>query len=224
VKGERGPCWLAADEASALLQAMKLPVVPTTIACTRDEAVRLADKVGYPVAVKLASRTLIHKTDVGGVQLNLGDADAVCRAFERIQETLASLGKREAMDGVLVQPMIRDGVEIMVGATRDPLFGPMIAFGLGGIHLEVLRDVVFRIAPLSDRDADEMIDSIRGRRLLDEFRGRPPVDREAIRDVILRLSRLAEEVPEIREIDLNPIIARERGHGCIILDARISVE
>jgi hypothetical protein len=137
------------------------------LARTMDEAVSLARQVGFPVAVKLASRSLIHKTEVGGVMLNLQDQEAVRRAFQEIQRRMADDHRLDAMDGVIVQPMVSGGVELMVGVTQDPLFGPLIAFGLGGIHVEILRDVCFRITPLTDRDASEMIRSIRGFRLLE---------------------------------------------------------
>jgi acyl-CoA synthetase (NDP forming) len=127
------------------------------------------------------------------------------------------------MDGVLVQPMLERGVEVMVGVTQDPLFGPLIAFGLGGIHVEVLGDVSFRVTPLTDRDAADMVRSIRGYRLLQGYRGHPPGDLEALQEVLLRVSRLVEEVPAITEVDLNPIFALPPGEGCRIADARIQV-
>ncbi len=127
------------------------------------------------------------------------------------------------MEGVVVQPMMRGGVEVMVGVTQDPLFGPLIAFGLGGVLVEVMADVCFRVTPLTDRDAAEMVRAIRGHRLLQGYRGHPPADVEAIEELLLRLSRLVEEIPEIREIDFNPIIALAPGQGCSIVDARIAV-
>jgi acyl-CoA synthetase (NDP forming) len=180
--------------------------------------------VGFPVAVKLASRSLIHKTEVGGVMLNLQDQEAVRRAFQEIQRRMADDHRLDAMDGVIVQPMVSGGVELMVGVTHDPLFGPLIAFGLGGIHVEILRDVCFRITPLTDRDASEMIRSVRGFRLLEGYRGHPPADLDAIEEVLLRVSRLVEETPEITELDLNPVFALPPGQGCRIVDARIKVE
>ena len=127
------------------------------------------------------------------------------------------------IDGVLIQPMITGGVETMIGVTDDPLFGPLVAFGLGGIHVEVLGDVRFRVAPLTDRDADELLHEIRGLPLLQGYRGHPPADLDALREMLLRVSRLADEVPEIVELDLNPVIALAPGHGCRIVDARIKV-
>ena len=216
-----GPGWLSVDETLAVLQAMKLPVPSASIATSPDEAVQIADRVGYPVVLKLASRTIVHKTEVGGVRLHLNDALAVREAFGEMRESLRRIGTPDAMDGALVQPMITSGIEIVVGATRDPSFGPLIAFGLGGVFIEVLKDVCFRLSPLTDRDADEMIRSIRGYRLLEGHRGQPPSDLEALKDVLLRVSRLVEEVPEIAELDLNPIFAL--ASGCVIVDARIRV-
>jgi acyl-CoA synthetase (NDP forming) len=128
------------------------------------------------------------------------------------------------MEGVLVQPMVTGGVEVMVGVTADPLFGPLIAFGLGGIHVEVLGDVCFRVTPLTDRDASEMVRSIRGHRLLEGYRGHPPADVKALEEILLRVSFLVDQVSEITEIDLNPIFAQGPGQGCQIVDARIGVE
>lgn len=189
-----------------------------------DEAASLARQVGFPVAVKLASRTLVHKTEVGGVQLDLRNGDAVRQAFAQIRDRLAMDNRLDAMEGVIVQPMVSEGVELMVGVTQDPLFGPLIAFGLGGVHVEILRDVCFRVAPLTDRDASEMVRSIRGFPLLEGYRGHPPADLEVIEEILLRVSRLVEEIPEITELDLNPLFAMPPGQGCLIVDARIKVE
>lgn len=222
--GTRGAGWLSAEEVSAVLRALRLPVAPGDVALTADEAVRLARRIGFPVAVKLASQRLVHKTEIGGVCLNLPDESAVRRAFTRIRDRLAQAQNLEAMQGVLVQPMVSGGVELMVGVIQDPLFGPLIAFGLGGIHVEILGDVCFRVAPLTDRDAAEMVQGIRGHRLLEGYRGYPAADTDAIREVLLRVSRLVEEIPEISELDLNPVFALAPGQGCRIVDARIGVK
>jgi acyl-CoA synthetase (NDP forming) len=165
----------------------------------------------------------VHKTEAGGVQLNLRDEEAVRQAYDRIRQRLVQDDNLEAMEGVLVQPMVPAGVEVMIGVTQDPLFGPIIAFGLGGVYVEILKDVCFRITPLTDRDAGEMIRGIRGYRLLEGYRGHPPADLGALENVLLRVSRLVEEVPEIREMDLNPIFALPPTQGCRIADARIKV-
>jgi acetyl coenzyme A synthetase (ADP forming)-like protein len=220
---QHGAGWLSAEETRAVLTAVRLPLPPGGVAATAEEAVELARRIGFPVAVKLASRQVVHKTEAGGVCLNLADASAVSHAFEDIRDRLARTDQLGAMEGVVVQPMIAGGVEVMIGVTQDPLFGPLLAFGLGGVHVEILADVCFRITPLTDRDAAEMVRAIRGYRLLQGYRGHPPADVEAIQDVLLRLSRLVEEIPEIGEVDLNPIFALPPGEGCRIADARIKV-
>lgn len=221
---ERGAGWLSTEETRAVLQALNTPVSVGGVAKTANEAAALANKIGFPVAVKLASHQIVHKTEIGAVRLNLTDEAAVRLAYEEIRERLAKEGRLDAMEGVLVQPMISGGVEVMVGVTEDRLFGPLIAFGLGGIHVEILGDVCFRVTPLTDRDAGEMVRAIRGFRLLEGYRGHPPADVAAVEELLLRVSRLVEEVPEISELDLNPIFALAPGEGCRIVDARIWVE
>jgi acyl-CoA synthetase (NDP forming) len=203
---------------------MGLPVAPGGVARTVDEAAELAGRIGFPVAVKLASHVIVHKTEMGGIMLNLADEAAVRRAFETIRQRLTEQENAQTMEGVLVQPMVTGGVEVMVGVTTDPAFGPLIAFGLGGIHVEILGDVCFRITPLTDRDASEMVRGIRGYRLLEGYRGHPPADVRALAEVLLRISLLVEEIPEITELDLNPIFALPPGQGCQIVDARLRVE
>jgi len=209
----RGDGWLLAEEARAVLSAFGIPQVAGGLARTVDEAVEFATSVGFPVAAKLASQRVLHKSDIGAVRLDLQDEDEVRRAFDEI--------KQDGMEGVLIQKMIRNGFELMIGVAEDPLFGPLIAFGLGGIYVEILADVSFRVTPLTDRDAEEMIRSIRGYRLLEGYRGHAAADIKAIQEVLLRVSRMVEDVPEIRELDLNPIFALPPGQGCAVVDARI---
>lgn len=220
---ERGEGWLTPDEVSALLRAFGLPVPESRVATTVEEAVAAAEAIGYPVVVKLVSKTLVHKTEWNGVHLNIHDADGVRKAFEAIQETLRQHDRLHEMDGVLIQPMIGEGTEVFVGVTQDPMFGPLVAFGLGGVNVEVLGDVTFRITPLTDRDAREMVRSIRGYKLLEGYREMPASDVAAAEDILLRISRLVEEVQEIAEIDLNPVRLYEPGKGAVILDARVLV-
>jgi acetyl coenzyme A synthetase (ADP forming)-like protein len=222
--GQHGPGWLSAAETRALLTAFRLPASLGGVASTADEAVRLATDVGLPVAIKLASRQIVHKSEVGGVCLNVQDAESVRYEYEKIQKNLERSGRLSAMEGVVIQPMIREGVEVMVGVTQDVVFGPLIAFGLGGIHVEVLADVCFRVAPLTDRDTDEMVQGIRGYPLLRGYRGHPAADLQAIQELLLRVSRLVEEVTEITEVDLNPVFAFQPGRGCCIADARVRIE
>jgi acyl-CoA synthetase (NDP forming) len=224
VISERGAGWLSTEETRSALISIGLPVSPGGVARTADGAAALARGIGFPVAVKVASHRIVHKTEIGAVCLNLTNEDAVRQAFQEIRDRLAKEGKLEAMEGVLVQPMISRGVEVMAGVTVDSLFGPLIAFGLGGIHVEILRDVCFRITPLTDADAREMVRGIRGYRLLEGYRGHAAADIAAIEEILLRVSRLVDEVPEISELDLNPIFALAPGEGCRIVDARIRVE
>ena len=223
IRSERGGGWMLPDEVQALAEACGLPLLQGTVAASADEAIAAADKHGYPVVAKLVSRTLVHKTDLGGVQLNLDDADAVRVAFDTIRGALEDTNQLDAFEGVLIQPMLAGGVEIMAGMTEDPVFGPLIAFGLGGIHVEVLGDVVFRVAPLTDKDAHEMVHGIRGRKLLEGYRGHPPADEPALEDMLLRLSKLVDEVAAIDDLDINPAFALPPGEGCRIVDMRIHV-
>ena len=225
VLDSRGDGWLTAEETRRILNAFGLPLLPTVVARTADEAAALANVVGFPVVAKLQTGALLHKSDAGAVHVGLASERAVRGAFRELTALAVTLGTLDtsAGEGVVIQPMVAGGVETMVGITDDPLFGPLVAFGLGGIHVEVLGDVRFRIAPLTDRDADELLRGIRGFKLLQGYRGHPPADLEALRELLLRLSRLAEDVPEVCELDLNPVIALSPGNGCRIVDARIRV-
>ncbi|MDX1660755.1 MAG: GNAT family N-acetyltransferase [Gemmatimonadota bacterium] len=220
---ERGEGWLSVAEAREVLDRAGLDVGEGGVATTPDEAVEIAERVGYPVAVKLASLQIVHKTEFGGVVLGLEDAEAVRDAFSDIESRLEEEGRRDAMQGVLVQPMLAGTAEVMIGMNTDPVFGPVLAFGMGGIHVEILHDVAFRVNPLTDHDAEEMVREIRGYRLLQGYRGHPAGDVAALEEALQRLSRLVDHVEEIDEIDLNPVFALEPGEGYRIADARIRV-
>ena len=215
--------WLSPAEARALLEAAGLPLVPTLTAATAEAAAQAAESLGFPVAVKLASSTLTHKTEVGGVMLDLDSPEAVRQAFQSMEQRLAAQGLRDQMDGVTLQPMVSEGVESIVGMTNDPSFGPVLMFGLGGVYVELLRDVTFRVTPVTDRDVTDMVRSVRGSRLLQGWRGAPAADIPALEQAILRLSQLVNEVPEIAELDLNPIKVLPAGRGCMAVDARVAV-
>jgi acyl-CoA synthetase (NDP forming) len=193
------------------------------VARTPDEAVAAAREAGYPVAVKLVSDTITHKSDVGGVVLDVDDEEGVRRAFTGIETRLNAIGKRGEMSGVTVQPMIKDGIEAIVGMTRDHSFGPLLMFGLGGVGVELQKDVVFRVHPLTDLDARQMVRGIKGWRLFEGYRGAPAGDVAALEETLLRVSQLSGDLPEIAEMDLNPLKVREPGRGCTVLDARIAV-
>jgi acetate---CoA ligase (ADP-forming) len=215
--------WLETDEVMRLLAAYGVRMPGAGRASSADEAARAARALGFPVALKLVSERITHKTDVGGVVLGLRDETAVRDAFATIERNLEQRGQRAEMEGVLVQPMVEGGIEVIVGITRDPAFGPLVMFGLGGVQVELLKDVVFRVTPLTDLDAHQMVRGVRGARLLDGYRGAPPGDAPALEEVLLRLSQLAGDHPAIVEMDLNPLRVMEPGSGCIALDARIAV-
>jgi len=220
----RGSGWLTDEETRSVLGAFGLPLAASAVAKTAEEAAALAHVLGFPVAAKLAARAVTHKTDLGVVCLNLATDAAVRSAFAEITARAAATGAAAGdIDGVLIQAMVGGGVETMIGVSHDPVFGPLVAFGLGGIHVEILGDVQFRIAPLTDRDVDGLLYGIRGLPLLRGYRGAQPADLDALRDLLLRVSRLAIEVPEVSELDLNPVIALPPRHGCRIVDARIAV-
>jgi acetyl coenzyme A synthetase (ADP forming)-like protein len=222
--------WLTDHEVRRVLDAYKLPLAGGAVAHSADEAAAIAGTTGFPVALKLSSIAIQHKSDVGGVRLNLNDAAAVREAYMEIVAAARRAtsntgdGPDGPIDAVLVQQMIAGGVEVMMGIVQDPLFGPLVAFGLGGIYVEILKDVRIRIAPLTESDVDALICGIRGFRLLQGYRGHPAADLDALREVLLRLSRLADEVPEIAELDLNPVMALAPGRGCVIVDARTRVQ
>jgi acyl-CoA synthetase (NDP forming) len=190
-----------------------------TLARTAEDAVALAAASGGGVAMKIVSPEIVHKTDVGGVRVGVEGAAAVRSAFEEIVASARRAVPGATIHGVLVQEMVRGGRETIAGVTRDPSFGALVMFGLGGIFVEVLRDVVFRVAPIHRRDAAEMIAGLRGVRLLDALRGSPAADRRAIEDVLLRLSRLAGDFPEISELDVNPLLAFPG--RAVAVDARV---
>jgi acyl-CoA synthetase (NDP forming) len=183
-----------------------MPLVSERLVGSVKDAVVAADELGYPVVVKTAEAGA-HKTETGGVALDLRDSDAVNAAAQRIGAPL------------LVQPMVRDGVELLVGAVQDPVFGPLIALGPGGTLAELIGDAAFRLTPLTDFDAQELLHTGKAGILLSGYRGAPPADPEAVQDLLLRVSQLAEDLPELAELDLNPVIAGPG--GCVVVDARI---
>jgi acyl-CoA synthetase (NDP forming) len=218
----RGAGWLSGSEVAAVLGAFGVPMAESAIAHSPDEAVALASAVGFPVAAKLASRAAVHKTETGAVRLGLATPEAVHAAYQEIAKRGLEIDAA-SLEGVLIQSMIEGGVETLVGVTHGPLFGPLVGFGLGGVNVEIWHDVQFRIAPVTDIDADEMMHHIRGLPLLQGYRGRKAVDFDALRELILRISRLAEEIHEVVELDLNPVMALAAGQGCRVVDARIRV-
>jgi acetyl coenzyme A synthetase (ADP forming)-like protein len=213
----RGGGWLTPIEAQEVASAFGIPVAAARVASSAEEAVAAAQAVGFPVAMKAAGPVILHKSDVGGVKLNLRDADAVAAAFRGMTRRL-----RDRMTGAIVQQMVQGGVEILVGALYDPMFGPLVACGSGGVLAELISDTVFRIHPLTDLDAADMVGAFKGRALLLGYRGQPPSDEAALRETLLRVSVMLEVCPEIQELDINPLKVLDR--GVCAVDVRMRVD
>lgn len=217
-----GRTQLVEARALGVFKEYGFPIVPFTLADSADAAAAAAEKIGFPVALKISGPKILHKTDVGGVKLRLSDAASVRSAYEAmITSVRQKMGADVEIWGVLVQKMLQPGKELILGMTRDERFGPLMMFGLGGIYTEALKDVAFRMAPIRENVAGEMVRSIRSYRLLEAFRGEPASDLAAIADCLLRLSQLVSDHPRITELDINPLIAYPRGQGAMVADARI---
>lgn len=209
-------------ESRQILQAYGLRIPQSEVAETPDQAANIAAKIGYPVVLKIASPDILHKTDVGGVKIGLQNATDVRDAFELMVYRAQRYLPEARIWGCLVQEMAAPGgLEVLVGMNRDPQFGPLITFGLGGIYVETLKDVTFRVAPLSCQEAEEMLTQIRAHALLDGVRGQPPMDKSSIVDTLLRVSQLVQDFPEIIELDINPLMVYQQGEGALALDMRL---
>ena len=206
-----------------VLEAYGIPVAPWRVARTPDEARAGAEEIGYPVVLKTIAKAIVHKSDVGGVYVGVEDAEELARAWEQVAVDAPRRAgiSADAVDGVLVQKMVGGGKETIVGMTSDPQFGPVLMFGLGGIYVEALGDVVFRVHPVSDVDAAEMVRSIRGFALLQGVRGEPASDTAAVEEVIQRISRLVGDHDAIAEMDVNPWLAFPEGG--VAVDGRIAL-
>lgn len=217
-----GRTTLTEIESKRIISGESIPIVETFLARTRAEAISIAREIGFPVALKVVSPQIVHKSDIGGVRLEIQNASQAGKAFDAIVDAVRKKEPAAQIEGVSVQKMAGPGVEVIAGMSRDAQFGPVLMFGLGGVFVEVLRDVSFRIVPLARRDARQMIAEIKGYPVLKGYRGHEGVDLAALEDVLLRLSVLVEGTPEIRELDLNPIVAR--ADGAMAVDARIILE
>ena len=218
-----GRKFVLEPEAHEVFQAYGFPVAPYVWVQNDDEAVRAAADLGYPVVLKIVSPDIIHKFDVGGVKLNLADGDAVRQAYGEILASLAQAHPDAAVLGMLVQKMMPPGRETILGMSRDPLFGSLLMFGLGGTWVEVFRDVNFSLAPISQDWALKMIRGLKGFRTLTAFRGNPPADQGAIVTALERLSQMVLDFPELQELDINPFMVFQEGEGAAVLDARIFI-
>jgi acetyltransferase len=208
-------------EAWTVLECYGFTIPQSRLAKTPEEAIEIADEIGYPVVMKVASPDILHKTDVGGVKLNLRSSGDVRDAFDLIVYRAGRYVPGAHIWGCQVQQMVSGGREVLVGMSRDPQFGPLVAFGLGGIYVEALKDVAFRVAPFSRQEAEEMIREIRSYPLLEGIRGQPPADHEAMVDALLRISQLVTDFPEIVELDINPLMVFEEGRGAMAIDMRL---
>jgi acetyltransferase len=212
------------SEARSILTAYGLDIPASKLAETADEAVEFASEMGYPVVLKIASPDILHKTDVGGVKVDLENTTDVRDAFDLITYRAQRYLPEARIWGCLVQKMVPEGLEVLIGMNRDPQFGPLVTFGLGGIYVETLKDVSFRVAPFSATEAHDMLHEIRASALLEGVRGKPPVDREVLVDAILRIAQLVQDFPMIAELDINPFIVYEEGQGGIAIDMRLILE
>ncbi|MEE8470002.1 MAG: acetate--CoA ligase family protein [Dehalococcoidia bacterium] len=209
-------------ESKELVSEAGIPVIETKMAKAKAQAISVSKEMGFPVALKIVSPDIIHKSDAGGVKLGLGNAAQVGKAYTEIIGAAKRTSPKAAIYGVSVQKMARPGVEVIMGMSKDDQFGPVLMFGLGGVFVEVLKDVAFRIVPLVRRDASQMIREIKGFPLLEGYRGQEPANITALEDLLLKLSAFVDKTPEIKELDLNPILAYS--DGAVAVDARVILE
>ncbi len=219
---KEGRKFLLETEAKNVCTEYGIPVTKFSVAKNAEEAVKFAEKIGYPVVMKIVSPDVIHKFDVGGVVINLKTAKEVESAFKKILENVKKHNPNAKIIGITVQEMAPASTEVIVGAIKDPQFGQTLMFGLGGIFVEILKDVTFRIAPITEQEAKEMIIEVKAYPLLQGYRGQPPADVDAIVKILLATSKLIMDYPQIKELDLNPVIVYEKGAKTV--DARIILE
>jgi acetyltransferase len=219
---QEGRVTIGDSESRDILSAYDLTIPNSELAETPGRAVEIADQIGYPVVLKIASPDILHKTDVGGVKVDLKNGEQVRDAFELMTYRANRYLPEAILWGCLVQEMVPLGnLEVLVGMNRDPQFGPLVTFGLGGIYVEILKDVTFRIAPFTKLDAENMLNEIRASALLDGVRGKPQVDKEAIVDTLLRIGQLVQDFPEILELDINPLTVFPKDRGAMAIDMRL---
>ena len=216
-----GRTVLTEVEAKQMLEEAGVPVSPARLAATKQEAAKAASELGFPAVLKIVSPQITHKSDVGGVALGLNSADEVEAAFDRIVASAKQHVPEATISGVAVQRMEKPGIEVFIGVTKDPQFGPVLMFGLGGVLVEVLKDVAFRIIPIEPRDARQIVEEIKGYPLLQGYRGQDPADLDKLHALLLKVSSFIEQHPEVAELDLNPVFAYK--DGAIAVDARIVI-
>ncbi len=220
---KEGRTSLLEEEGQQILRTYGFPLPKSTLAKTESDAVKAAKEIGYPVVMKIASAQIIHKSDAGGVKVGLSNDKEVEDGFKEIIENAKKYDKNAVIKGVLVVEMVKGGKEMIIGSKLEPGFGPVIMLGMGGIYVEILKDVTFRLAPVTQRESDDMISSIKTQKLLKGVRGEKPSDIKKLSDCIQRLSQLVTDFNEIKELDMNPVLVMEEGNGCKILDVRIGI-
>jgi succinyl-CoA synthetase beta subunit len=216
---------LPAQAAFRLFEEFGIPVVPTVLSHSADKAAATAEHIGFPVVLKIESAEIAHKSDVGGVALKLADGAQVRDAYARIQTEVSRRAPGAKIDGMVVQKMAREGVEMIVGVKRDPLFGPVVLCGFGGILVELLKDVAIGIPPLSRAQAHDMLTRLRGFPILGGARGKPPADVDALCEAIVGVSQLASSLGEqLVGLDINPLIVLPKGNGVVAVDALVQIQ
>ncbi len=216
--------WLSPRDGYRLLESYGIKTVSTAFAATAADAAEVAKSLGYPVAMKLASTSILHKSDVKGVYLGLRSDWEVRGAFGELEERLTQARQRKSMDGVLIQPMASSGLEAVLGVSHDATFGPVMMAGLGGVYLELFQDVQFTLLPVTDREVERMLQRLKAHRIFSGYRGEAARDVAAFSETMLRLSQLVDEHPQIHELDLNPVMLMPEGQGCVVVDARVRVQ
>jgi len=216
---KEGRNFLFEHEAKNLCGSYGMPITAITVATSEEEAVKAAEKIGYPIVLKIVSPQVLHKSDAGGVLINIKDEKGLREGYNTILKNVKRNVPDAEITGILVQEMAPSGTEVIVGSTNDPTFGPTIMFGLGGIFVEILKDVSFRLAPISRTDAEEMVKEIKAYKILEGARGMPRADQETIVGILLATSKMLMECPEIKELDMNPVLVYEK--GARIVDARV---
>jgi acyl-CoA synthetase (NDP forming) len=218
----QGRTLLTETESKQILQDIGIATALGQLVTSEDDAARVAAEIGFPVVLKVSSHDIVHKSDVGGVALQLRSAEDVRQAYQRIHHDVAAKAPGANVDGITVQPMAKAGVEVIIGMSKDATFGPVLMFGMGGVLVEILKDVAFRIVPLSPRDAEDMLHDIKGFPLLQGYRGAAPANLQALSAILLTLSDFVAATPAIKEIDLNPVYAYD--DSALAVDARIILE
>lgn len=219
---KEGRSILTEFESKRILKQAGISVVETKLAKSQKEAVEISQKIGFPVALKIVSPDVIHKTDSGGVKLSVNSIAQVKKAYDEILKKVRKQYPKALLHGISIQKMLQPGTEVIVGVSKDPQFGPVVMFGLGGIFVELLKDVSFRVIPVERKDAQEMIKEIKGFPLLEGYRGKEPADISSLVNMILNISKFIEENPQIKELELNPIFAYPK--RAVAVDARIILE